>query len=683
VPPIFLARLRPTIRWIAAAASALALLTLVEWRPSAQAPARPIHWEGTLTSVVTEDFARQEIPFADGVWTATFQVRVKWLEKQRIDVKDPSGRTTGQLVMLVDDGSSWTAEASGIAVTRSRPERLQLVGSGSGAAVLQGGWVYQSMADDDPLADILPNGAYALWTAADLQVRHIFTATDGTIIEQRSPGEVPPQQMLNAIGTRLPVVFWNGQTPVPAALDTTGLRRLMANSLADYPFADRERRTLIDGRMTGSYEARGRASEAGMTRRVTWDLHRRLGIAGTLETVDAKWRPKLAEQVTIRAALDPSQGVTGRFRFTLFDVSREKGYAMNAGGSGTGLDLRFSSTHPQAMEAPVEKADGYTIETTEAGLSAGVTIAAFDYGAWGRLKAEVNVAGEWYLLDAAGGGTSVTIPLDTNANRIWDTWERNTGVWGEAASADNDDLPDGENAGDGFSNFEEYRGFMVGPDWVASDPNQKNLFVYDANGLGIGDFPKSGVWTYLVDQNQLDGNRVANFNRGYGSAGAQKGLKLESHALAQPGRVGETSRVGTPNQVTYVYIDTLELMFEDSAATDSTIAHELGHAVSVEHHGDYTEGRCNAGPKGLIAPWGGAYAGDRGCVMAYSAAAYYRGWDGQCYDWTFPEEWGDTFCTTKTGTGINAGARRMEDGHPLPVSGDAAHGNCQHQVRLK
>jgi len=127
---------------------------------------------------------------------------------------------------------AFTGISCGVAVTRRRPERLQLVGSGSGAAVLQAGWVYQSMADEDPLADILPNGAYALWTAADLQVRHIFTATDGTIIEQRSPGEVPPQQMLNAIGTHLPVFFWNGQTPVPATIDTTGLRRLMENSLA-------------------------------------------------------------------------------------------------------------------------------------------------------------------------------------------------------------------------------------------------------------------------------------------------------------------------------------------------------------------------------------------------------------------------------------------------------------------
>jgi len=653
--------------------------------PAAQTPPRPVHWEGTLTAVVTEDFARQENPFADGVWTATFNVAAKWVEQKRIDVKDPSGRTSGQLILLADAGSSWTAAASGLARTRRRPETLALSGSGAGGAVLQGGWVYQSMTDNDPLKDLLPNGAYALWTAADLQVEHLFTATDGTKILQRSPAEVPPQQMLNAIGTRLAMFFWNGQVPTPDTISTDGLRQLMSNSMADYPYADQERRVLIDGRMRGSFSARGRASEAGITRTVSWDLRRRLSIDGTLDTVDASWRPKLASEVTVRAAIEPSQGITARFRFTLFDVSREKGYAMNAGGNGTGLDLRFSSTQPQAMGAVSETSDGYVIETNDALTSAGVTMAAFDYGAWGRLKVEVNVQGEWYALDAASGGSSITVPLDTDGNRIWDTWEKNSGVLGQPASADEDDTPDGENTGDGFSNFEEYRGFMVGVDWVALVPTQKNLFIYDANALGFGDFPSLGLGTYSIDLDQfVISSRIVNFNRGYASAGAQRALHLQSRALPTPGELGRVSpRVGTPNQVNDVWVDTLELMFEPSDATDSTIAHELGHAVSIDHHGPYTEGRCNGGPKGLIALWSGAHAGDRGCVMAYSEALYYRTRDGTCYDWTFGSEFGNTFCTSKAGTGINSGPQRVEDGHTLPVSGDATHGNCRHQVRLK
>lgn len=666
--------------------AAVALLALVPGRPAAQAPPRPVHWEGTLTSILTEDFARQERPFADGVWTATFQVRVKWLEKQRIDVKDPNGRTTGQLVMLVDDGSSWTAEATGVAVTRSRPERLQLSGSGSGGSVLQAGWVYQSLADDDPLQDILPNGSYAFWTAADLQVLHTFTATDGKVILQRSPAEVPPQQMLNAIGTRLPVLFWNGQSPVPAALDTAGVRRLMSNTLADYPYADQERRTLIDGRMQGSFEARGRASEAGMTRKVTWDLRRRLGITGTLDAVDATWRPKLAAEVTVKASVDPAIGVAGRFRFTLFDVSREKGFALNAGGSGTGLDLRFSSTQPQPMTAPVEPPDSNSlvIETNDAATSASVTLAAFDYGAWGRLKAEVIVDGEWYPLDAVGGGSSITVPLDTNGNRIWDEWERNAGVWGQAASADQDDEPAGENRGDGFSNFEEYRGFMVGYDWVSTSPKHKELFIYDAYARGLGYFNASGVMTFTIQQTQYDSSRVVNFNRGYASAGAQKGLLLTGDCGLDETTAGEVfPDVGTPNQVEKVCINGATMRTASSDEEANTIAHELGHAVSVEHHGDFDEGKCNGGDEGVIALWGGATSGHRGCVMAYSDASYYRGWDGRCYAWTFPAEFGDQFCTSKTGTGINSGARRMEDGHPMPVSGASTAGNCLHQVRLK
>lgn len=660
------------------------LSVLGSGQPTAQTPTRPVTWEGTLTATITEDFARQPNPFADGVWTATFNVTVKWSERKRVDVTDASGRTVGQLVLLADDGSRWNGEASGLSRTRRRTESLQLSGSGSGGPVLQTGWVYQSMADDDPLKDLLPNGTYALWTFAEMQVQHVFTATDGSTIVQRSPGEVPPQQMQNAIGTRMPVFFWNERTPAPDVIPADTLRLMMANTLADYPYADQQRRVLADGTMRGSFEARGRESEAGITRSVTWNIARRLGVTGTLNEVDAAWRPKLANEVTVQASIDPAQGVTGRFRFTLFDVSREKGYAMNAGGSGTGLDLRFASTHPQPMGSAKETSDGYTIETDDALQSASVTIASFDYGAWGRLKAEVNVEGQWYALDAAGGGASITVPVDTNGNRIWDTWEKNTGIWGQAASSDDDATPDGEAHGDGFSNFEEYRGFMVGTDWLTLTPALKELFIYDANGEGIGDFKSSGLGTFLIDEQQYDRNRVVNFNRGYASAGAQKGLKIENAALTTPGVLGlVTPTATTPNRVEHVYLDMVELESHGSAAIDSTIAHELGHGVSIEHHGHYTEGRCNGGPRGLIAPWGGAYSGDRGCVMAYSSATYYRAWDGKCYDWTFGSTWGAAFCVTKAGSGINSGDRRVEDGHPLPVSGNATHGDCQHQIRLK
>jgi len=207
--------------------------------------------------------------------------------------------------------------------------------------------------------------------------------------------------------------------------------------------------------------------------------------------------------------------------------------------------------------------------------------------------------------------------------------------------------------------------------------------VLDGIGHGIGYFGRSGVVSFVVDEGELDADRVANFNRGYATAGRQKGLHLVDQVL-DPGTVGLVEPdIGTPNTVTRVMVDTAQLAAFEWAALPSTIAHEMGHAVGLRHHGDWTRGACNGGEAGIIALWGGAHAGDTACVMSYSGARYYRGWDRSCYEYTWSPMWGSTFCPSKAGTGINAGARRMEDGHPMPVSGDGTHGDCQHAIRLK
>ena len=389
--------------------------------------------------------------------------------------------------------------------------------------------------------------------------------------------------------------------------------------------------------------------------------------------------------ITIKAALDPALGVSGRFRFTLFDVSREPGYAMNA-GSDTDLDLRMAAAQPQPMQAPVQQSDGYSVETAGASAHASVTIEATDAGAWGHLKAEVNVDGEWYPLRATSGADAITLPLDENGNRIWDRWERNSGIWGQAASADEDATPEGANTGDGFSNFEEYRGFVVHGEWLSTMPSDKNLFVYDGTALGIGHFGASGIGTYSIEQNEYDRSRVVNFNRGHATRGPQKGIYIEDKNL-DDGALGEVwPTATTPNRVTHLYIDTAKLRLESEGATPSVLAHELGHAVAVPHHGpDPKEGSCHDGPTGKIAAWGGAYSGDHACIMAYTRPLYYKSWDGRCYDYNFswPTPWGSAFCASRAGTGINGGEHRVDHGHALPMSGDATTGACLTRLRLK
>src|ERR1017187_939429 len=148
----------------------------------------------------------------------------------------------------------------------------------------------------------------------------------------------------------------------------------------------------------------------------------------------------------------------------------------------------------------------------------------------------------------------------------------------------------------------------------------------------------------------------------------------------------------------------LEIGGAGSAAASglsSTIAHELGHATKVRHHGetppDYKTGdvRCKrpdgsfrnflcserakdvygkpvglaeaAGNCYMVAAQGGSFSGNDQCLMRYDAADFYENASGNC-QWKqggktvqgnqFPTEPpGMTVCWSGKGTGVNAGSQ--------------------------
>ena len=642
-------------------------------------------------------------------WKGTYRLK----EGEPVNVKDASGNVVGRLVPLLDDGSKVALSMSGRMSETSpygdvehwdysgadvAPEP-NVVSVGGGA--FSQGWVYYSLATQDPLADILPNGSYSLMGAPMVVNRFTVRVTEIDV----GHAYQPHVNTMKTGGSGALMGGWSmwGWGKLTAAeraarggfgdggmsISVEGVRRALASTAAVMkPFFATDPKTYVikDSAMDGTM---ARVPKLSLTERYegssSWHIERKLQINGILTATDGAWRPKFLGKTSFTASMPESLGATGKFRFTLYDVSREPGIALNDGTDlikdQPGLDLKFSDEQATTMTTPVRTSDGWTVETSATAASAAVSVTALDYGAWGKLKAEVNVDGEWYECLSPDGKASVTLPLDTNGNHIWDTWERNSGVWGKPAAEDGDETPEGAGKGDGFSNFEEYRGFMVAGTWVSTDPAAKDLFVFDEAGWGTGVFFKTGILIYQIDQDDMNSKRVVNFNRGTSTAGAQKALHVKDDRLP-PGILGLTY-IGSPNQTHEVLLDLQQLKAESADAIGSIIAHELGHGVGVEHHGDYTERTCHGGPKGLYAPQGGAWSGDRGCVMSYSAALYYAGWDGKCYDYTWPSEFGTAFCSARTGTGLNAGPKHMADGHPLPVSGNATHGNCLHQLRLK
>lgn len=170
--------------------------------------------------------------------------------------------------------------------------------------------------------------------------------------------------------------------------------------------------------------------------------------------------------------------------FTLFDVSKERGRYMNDNEKYDDIDedLQMSDLNSDYEITKTTARKNLSGKTQ----SQQIHIWCRDYGAFGKLKASVKVKGKWY--EADGDGTPdkyVTIPLDLNDNKITDGWEKQNNVYGKPGDWDEDPNPKGQASnGDGLTNYEEYRGFMVDDgsgikEYKRTNPMEKEIFVID------------------------------------------------------------------------------------------------------------------------------------------------------------------------------------------------------------
>lgn len=225
----------------------------------------------------------------------------------------------------------------------------------------------------------------------------------------------------------------------------------------------------------------------------------------------SQWLPKggpgedepggyLGARVYLRA-IDGSTALPPEAKFTFFleDVSREPGICMNfpprrepAGGESTlaPYDLRFL----ESDELRVAE-DGQQAETEELVREAGVAVACYDYGAFGKLKVVVQTVTGLTLVARVEqpAGYFLAIPLDENRNYVADAWEKDMGVFDLNLDAKWEGTLDPAYQGqalpgDGISLFEKYRGFMVlAPDGEEAherpSPRRKYLFIRNPDRL--------------------------------------------------------------------------------------------------------------------------------------------------------------------------------------------------------
>jgi hypothetical protein len=246
---------------------------------------------------------------------------------------------------------------------------------------------------------------------------------------------------------------------------------------------------IIDQGTTDEGAPDGGLDLAGVTVFYPWDLE--------IDQVDSAYLPENGNEALIVARVVPAAPATIRIFYNLADVSDESGDAMNHGSqSATDKDFKF------------EAQSGFTvistskIETAAEQNSATVQLSCFDYGAYGKIRAEIRsvsgvargVTDRPIITGHLTGSPAVftiNVPRDDDGNNIADAWAYNSG----GADDDADATPNGDGtAGDRLSRYEEYRGFFVSGSHVRTNPNVKDVFICDKNNVNQrGDFTDSNL----------------------------------------------------------------------------------------------------------------------------------------------------------------------------------------------
>ena len=638
----------------------------------------PSRWKGKIQVI-----QHGPVLHGSGKLETRWTLQVNWKEQRRIDVVNDQNQTIGQFVLLEDDDSSWQGMTQGNIADREKCYRSteSHFASGSGSQTLSLGWIYFSLSDEDPLASWLPNGRYALHAAADQRIqgdirRQAIDPCYKTLLQFSQENQA-------LLGFSIGRAYTNPLPDGPDRISASALlKTFQASQRQPARAMDTQIRTLKNQRMQGRYRSEGAARGDSLYWEVEWDISMQQDADIVLEAIPRQWRPHLRDPLMVRGYIRSPADAEGLFRFTLYEVSREKGDAMNH-GDNTEPDLRFDDLQA-GFSTPESTTDGYRTTSTDPLREAEVAIRAEDYGGWGKLKLEVQINGQWYTARTATGEPYNTLPVDENENRIADYWEEQHGI--QDALADEDEHPSqpmGREPGDGLSAYEEYRGFYIQGIWQSTDPKRKDIFIYNPDALNTSAFVQS-LPSWNIHDNILEeefdgiGSRVVNFNRSSErSLGPQLGLYLHigdpgdslAPNLVTSGRVVPT--VGTPNTVQEIIVT--------ANAGRSTIAHELGHALNVMHHSmDLGElGHCNSleTEEIVIARHGDVTSGDVTCFMRYSFyATAYRDTQGKCKP--YPDDLlGTHFCPTPKATSFNA--------PPLSVAGDAQIGACLQKLTIK
>jgi hypothetical protein len=344
--------------------------------------------------------------------------------------------------------------------------------------------------------------------------------------------------------------------------------------------------------------------------------------------------------ITVTATLQDADGhppttKAQKIVFRLANVSHEPGIAMNfpvdAPNPGK-ADLQFSQDSNPGLT--VSGTDQDKVETPAGSYTQSVAVVtAFDWGAWGEIQATAVMPDGSQIqgyLASDNSQTSIRLPKRSADSKIADVWKQNNGVMGKPDNDDSETSPEGrpDCIGDGFTLFEEYRGFIENGKHIQGDPNKKDFFIVNL----VGADAEPGIWLFTdltglavhkdIQQSEVStaaaifgrlGKPLVNFNHSDGAhETSQHAVLIRTCNDVSGGQTYWRSVSATiPDHGSPTATDYICLQGRDQPGTldpgnthrgqvgagtispvdallqyDISVSHELLHSVGVLHHGE-------------------------------------------------------------------------------------------------
>ena len=314
-----------------------------------------------------------------------------------------------------------------------------------------------------------------------------------------------------------------------------------------------------------------------------------------------------------------------KFMISLAGTSMEKGLCNNYPLNGKmDFDLKIAEDSKLTTHSFTH---GQYAETRSSDNEIIITVNSHDFGAFGGLRVTAEFDDGTPSVEAYVKGdknaNTLRIPFDENKNHIADAWEKKIpGIGADKGSMWDEDTIHGQRyKGDGYTFYEEYRGFVTLDAWhIRTNPTKKDLFFYDRDGLVDTYYEKAGnpggMTNHFINPSLMKwkgespdfDNRVVNFNsKVYKYADQYAMYVIDAPAVDpdDPNDDGLSAGItvfspGQDNQamkrayVVKINPKRIEAVFAKVSEPTksawikkemvSTVCHEIGHAIGVEHH---------------------------------------------------------------------------------------------------